>query len=796
MMLLDASLRISIVAAIALLILTAARVRASGVRHAVWTVVLIAMVLMPVLPSIVPTFVVPAPAPAVAVPAGMLRLPDASAETIPAARESFSPSVPPVAPEHPDVAPNPPRSLWSLVVTVYAIGALVLLLRLILGWWAVIRLTHRASPVAFCCDAPVRESPLVATPVTAGILAPTIILPTGWTEWPAEKLRACIAHEVAHIQRRDPLVAFIAHVNRCVFWFHPLAWWLERTLASAAEDAADEAAVDATGDRRAYAGVLIDIADTVRARGARVAWQGIGAEGTGRLGRRIDRVLRGDGASEISRVRKAVVFATCVAAILIVVACRQEHVASALQPDPAIAEELAKQNERSAFHERARNLTAAEVDALEKSLTRTTADLEVLRTLHTFYQSSGQKVFGWNEMIARRRPHILWLIEHHPDHEMDVWQVSAEADPIGYAEAKKRWRAQTAKPDASVRVLRNAAYFLARADAPLAEELLLRAKASTTGPERAGVLSQLGRLYGEVLVGPTDPRDGSPQTRIDSSAYVRDVRQRLAASDDASVLTTASERLARTYRDEERRQLGRQLLERAVQIDPQQSRARRMLVTFDAQDRHVQLNARLRRRAAALAGGAITAKLISRERLTPQEQAQVDEMEPQAVSELSDYERLVMLPELAFMAHMRGESRWSTDRAASDASYARSKTYAQEALALAPKFQNDPDYGRVVYHATVALAVHALREGDRKEAVRQMLEAVKAPASRGLEAYSVGLELRLVNDLLKQGERESVAKFLEGSAGLRHAEQERFLRDAAAIRAGKMPLSFQHMVLR
>ena len=111
----------------------------------------------------------------------------------------------------PVVPAKTPRSLWPLVVAVYAIGAMVFLLRLIVGWWAVARLTRRASPVAFCCDAPVRESPLVATPVTAGVLAPTIILPTGWTEWPAEKLRACIAHELAHIQRRDPLVAFIAH---------------------------------------------------------------------------------------------------------------------------------------------------------------------------------------------------------------------------------------------------------------------------------------------------------------------------------------------------------------------------------------------------------------------------------------------------------------------------------------------------------------------------------------------------------------------------------------------------------
>ncbi len=421
MILLDASLRISIVAAIAALILMAMRVRASGVRHAVWTVVLVAMVLMPVLPSIVPTFVVPVPAPAMAVPAGMLGLPEASGETLPFTRESFAPVVPPIALGASQYRCEP----TTVVVVTRRHGVCDRRSRfpaeVAPGMVGRRRLTRSASPVAFCCDAPVRESPLVATPVTAGVLAPTIILPTGWTEWPAEKLRACIAHELAHIQRRDPLVAFIAHVNRCAFWFHPLAWWLERTLASAAEDAADEAAVDATGDRRVYAGVLVDIADTVRARGARVAWQGIGAEGTGRLGRRIDRVLRGDGVREISRVRKAVVFATCVAAILIVVACRQEHVASALQPDPAIAEELAKQKERSAFYERARNLTAAEVDALEKSLTRTAADLETLRTLHIFYQSSGQKVFGWNEMIARRRPHILWLIEHHPDHEMTLY---------------------------------------------------------------------------------------------------------------------------------------------------------------------------------------------------------------------------------------------------------------------------------------------------------------------------------------------------------------------------------------
>ncbi len=83
-------------------------------------------------------------------------------------------------------------------------------------------------------------------------------------------MRAVIAHEMAHVQRRDPLVAMLAHVNRCLFWFHPVAWWLERALAAAAEHACDEAAVRTTGARETYAQTLLDMAQLVSRRGRRV----------------------------------------------------------------------------------------------------------------------------------------------------------------------------------------------------------------------------------------------------------------------------------------------------------------------------------------------------------------------------------------------------------------------------------------------------------------------------------------------------------------------------------------------
>jgi len=55
-------------------------------------------------------------------------------------------------------------------------------------------------------------------------------------------------------------------MNRCVFWFHPLAWWVERKLAILAEEACDEASLAATGDRQSYAAALVEMAEAVQRR--------------------------------------------------------------------------------------------------------------------------------------------------------------------------------------------------------------------------------------------------------------------------------------------------------------------------------------------------------------------------------------------------------------------------------------------------------------------------------------------------------------------------------------------------
>src|SRR5690606_2705322 len=85
-------------------------------------------------------------------------------------------------------------------------------------------------------------------PLTVGLLQPKVLLPEGWDRWPRGRLAAVLDHERAHVARRDPLVQWLALANRALFWFHPLAWWLERRLAALAEEASD-AAVLARGHR-------------------------------------------------------------------------------------------------------------------------------------------------------------------------------------------------------------------------------------------------------------------------------------------------------------------------------------------------------------------------------------------------------------------------------------------------------------------------------------------------------------------------------------------------------------------
>ena len=107
------------------------------------------------------------------------------------------------------------------------------------------------------------------------------------------------------------------------------------------------------------------------------------------------------------------------------------------------------------------------------------------------------------------------------------------------------------------------------------------------------------------------------------------------------------------------------------------------------------------------------------------------------------------------------------------------KRYAEDALALAPRYRDHPQYGTAIYLANMTLGTLALRDGETKKAVLFLRNASRASASEEL-AYSNGIvsshHWHLAADLLKLGEREAVLEFLDRMSAISVANRYRAAR--------------------
>ena len=454
---LDVSWRALAAAVAVALILRLLRLRAAAVLHSAWSAVLFAMLLMPVLPSIVPAL----PIPVLAAAGGFL---DAASATEPRSPATVGYSTqarhvnPPASPQAHDSVRSTDRPAasatgegasrsWLLLVLlgVYGAGVIVFVLRLSYGWFlasAMIRRARRRGPIHVDAGEQVYESAEVTVPMAVGTIHPVIVLPVTWTTWDSDTLAAVIAHEAAHVRRHDASISLAAHLNRAVFWFHPLAWWLERKLAVTAEHACDEAAARAIGAPGRYAEILVEMAEVVRRNRGRLAWQAVGVNGAGLLDSRIDRLLRGDAFARASGVKKIAASIGCVLAIATVIACRQEISAAPLREDPELAKRLADQAERTKRFEAARDMTEEQAAASERRIDLNPEDFKARGQLVTYYRTSSN--VPWDKKVPGLRRHALWLIEHHPEHEVEAPPLSPGFDPEGFAAAKKLWEAQLA----------------------------------------------------------------------------------------------------------------------------------------------------------------------------------------------------------------------------------------------------------------------------------------------------------------------------------------------------------------
>lgn len=119
----------------------------------------------------------------------------------------------------------------------------------------------------FCVDTGqkqprVLESSQALCPLLAGWLRPAIVVPIELTRTlDTPQLRMALAHEFAHLRRKDLWLGIFPALTQILFFFHPLAWLASHEFAATREAACDSEALRFSGaSPAAFARLLLNTA--------------------------------------------------------------------------------------------------------------------------------------------------------------------------------------------------------------------------------------------------------------------------------------------------------------------------------------------------------------------------------------------------------------------------------------------------------------------------------------------------------------------------------------------------------
>jgi beta-lactamase regulating signal transducer with metallopeptidase domain len=96
------------------------------------------------------------------------------------------------------------------------------------------------------------------SPLSFGVVRPTVVLPAALARSASPGvLRWVLAHELAHLGRRDAWSAVLLGLGQAVYFFVPWFWWLRREVRLCQEYIADAAAASTGGSAEDYAQLLL-----------------------------------------------------------------------------------------------------------------------------------------------------------------------------------------------------------------------------------------------------------------------------------------------------------------------------------------------------------------------------------------------------------------------------------------------------------------------------------------------------------------------------------------------------------
>jgi hypothetical protein len=130
--------------------------------------------------------------------------------------------------------------------------------------------------------------------LVGGLPRPVLLWPAGLEDrLPAEGVRAVLAHELAHLRRRDHWVRWLELAAGCVMWWNPLFALVRRKIRQYAEQACDAWVVNLLPKaRRAYAEALLTVCETVSRVAEPAPALGVGGDDRRDFQRRLTMILR------------------------------------------------------------------------------------------------------------------------------------------------------------------------------------------------------------------------------------------------------------------------------------------------------------------------------------------------------------------------------------------------------------------------------------------------------------------------------------------------------------------------
>ena len=281
LVLIDAALKVALLAVAGLAAAALLRRQAAALRHRVLACALVCMAVMPMLAAVVPAWRVPVHATLEVsdrrpVEAGTPPLGPAG---LVAQVEGRAAPAPPSAEHTSHASPRDATLLGAaaaLVLPVWIAGVAAVILTLVaglarLGWLAARSTRLESGPWVEFAEALSRRyalrrpvlllrSPHPTLLVTWGHRRPKVMLPVVAKSWERERIEVVLAHELCHVRRGDWAAQMAAHLVRALHWFNPLVWIACRRLAREAEHACDDEVLNSGIEGSTYAGHLLELA--------------------------------------------------------------------------------------------------------------------------------------------------------------------------------------------------------------------------------------------------------------------------------------------------------------------------------------------------------------------------------------------------------------------------------------------------------------------------------------------------------------------------------------------------------